>query len=293
MAKKRKAASRRSGMQTVILCISTAMVLILLGFVVLSVLTARNLSICVKENLTLTVMLNDSVTAEDGMALGRKLQKQAYAKHVTYISKEQALQEEIREMGVDSLEFLDQNPFVATLEVQLQADYANSDSLKHVLQQLSKNKRQVTEVVYQKDLMDDVNRNLQRVSLVLLVLAVLLIFISYSLISNTVRLSVYSRRFDIHTMKLVGASWGFIRKPFLKQALGVGFGASLLACVVLGAVVYGLYRYQPGIEQFITWRELAVTAVSVFVFGFVIVLLCTLISVNKFLRMTAGELYKV
>ena len=293
MAKKRKTVSRRSGMQTATLCISTAMVLILLGLVVLSVLTAHNLSNYVKENLTVTVMLSDSVTAKEGMTLCRQLEKKNYAKRVVYISKEQALKEQTEAMGSDPSEFLGVNPFVATLEMQMQADYANRDSLQKIVKVLKRNKEQVTDVAYQEDLMDSVNRNLQRISLILLVLAVLLIIVSYSLISNTVRLSVYSRRFVIHTMKLVGASWSFIRKPFLKQALSVGFIASLLACMVLAGVAYALYRYQPGIEEVIAWPELAITGVAVFVFGFVIVLFCTLISVNKFLRMTAGELYKI
>jgi len=293
MAKKHNTGSRRSGMQTVTLCISTAMVLILLGLVVLSVLTARNLSNYVKENLTVTVMLSDSVTAKEAKALGRSLERMIYAKKVTYISKEQALKEQSEAMGSDPSEFLGINPFVATLEMQLQADYANRDSLQTVVKQLLKNKKQVTDVAYQEDLMDSVNRNLQRASFILLGLAVLLIFVSYSLISNTVRLSVYSRRFDIHTMKLVGASWGFIRRPFLKQAMGIGLVASLVACGVLGIVAYVLYRYQSGIEEVITWRELVVTGIAVFVCGFLIVLFCTLISVNKFLRMKAGELYKI
>ena len=124
-------------------------------------------------------------------------------------------------------------------------------------------------------------------------LAVLLIIISYALISNSVRLGVYARRFTIHTMKLVGAPWSFIRRPFLWRSIFIGIVASLLACGVLGAIVYTLYQYQPGAEELVTVRELIIMAVSVFVFGFVIMLLCTLLSVNKFLRMTAGELYKI
>ena len=293
MRKKRKETSRRLGMQVVTLCISTTMVLTLLGLVVLSVLTAQNLSNYVREHLTVTVVLGDSVLEKDGRILCRQLQRRPYARTVTYISKEQALNEQTAAMGSDPSEFLGTNPFVATIEMQVAADYANSDSLRLIARQLRRNKAQVTEVAYQEDLTDRVNRNLQQASLVLLVLAVLLIIISYSLISNSVRLSVYSRRFAIHTMKLVGASWGFIRKPFLKQAIGIGFVSSLLACCVLGGVVWGVYQYQPGVDEVVTWWELALTGVAVLVFGFVIMLLCTLLSVNKFLRMTAGEVYKI
>ena len=137
------------------------------------------------------------------------------------------------------------------------------------------------------------NRNLEKLNILLLVLALLLTVISFSLINNTVRLSVYSRRFLIHTMKLVGASWGFIRRPFMKQGLMVGIIAALLAIMALGAAIYALYYYEPGILRIITWRELLITALSVLVFGLVITLTCSYVSVNRFLKMPAGELYKI
>ena len=280
-------------MQAVTLCISTTMVLILLGLVVLSVLTTRNLTDYVREHLTVTVMLGDSVSAKDGMALGQQLQQAYYVKDVAYISKEQALKEQSEAMGSDPSEFLGVNPFVATLEMHLKAEYANTDSLKKISNLLKANKRQVTDVAYQENLTEQVNRNLNRISMILLGLAVLLLIVSYSLIANSVRLDIYSRRFSIHTMKLVGASWSFIRWPFLRRSMNIGLVASLLACAALAALVYGLYEYQPGIEEVITWLELAIMGVAVFAFGFLIMLFCTLISVNKFLRMSAGELYKI
>ena len=143
-------------MQAVTLCISTTMVLVLLGFVVLSVLTTRNLSNYVRENLTVTVMLGDSVTAKEGIALGKKLEKRPYAKEVAYISKEQALKEQSEAMGNDPSEFLGVNPFVATLEMRMNADYANADSLRKIARELKKNKRQVTDVAYQEDLTEKV-----------------------------------------------------------------------------------------------------------------------------------------
>jgi len=291
MKKKNSQTGRRHGMQVVTLCISTTMVLILLGLVVLSVLTAHNLSNYVRENMTVTLMLGDSVTVADGQALGRRLQQQPYAKQVTYISKEQALKEGTEALGSDPSEFVGTNPFAAMLEMQVMSDYANGDSLKMITALLLKNKRQVTDVAYQEDQIDDVNRNLHRINMILLVLAGLLIFVCYALVSNSVRLSIYARRFTIHTMKLVGAKWSFIRNPFLRNSIVVGLLAALLACGVLGGVVYAIYRYQPGAEDIISYPELIITAASVFFFGFIIMLLCTLLSVNKFLRMRAGELY--
>lgn len=268
------------------------MVLILLGLVVLSVLTARNLSNYVKENLTVTIMLGDTVSVNDAHRLCRNLYHRPYSHNIDYISKEQALKEQTAAMGSDPSEFLGTNPFSATLELQLHSDYACRDSIVWIEKELKANPL-ITDVAYQEDLMDMVNKNLQKVNIVLLILAMLLTFISYSLISNTVRLGVYSRRFLIHTMKLVGASWGFIRRPFMRNAISVGVVAAILATVVLGGAFYALWQYEPNITNIVTWQVLAITAVSILVFGIVITALCSYISVNKFLKMTAGELYKI
>ena len=292
MARKNQTSRRRHGMQVVTLCISTTMVLILLGLVVLSVLTARNLSNYVKENLTVTVMLADTVSVNDAHRFCRDLYHRPYARNIDYISKEQALKEQTEAMGSDPSEFLGMNPFSATLELQLKSDYACHDSLTWIAKEL-KQHVQVTDVAYQEDLMDMVNKNLQKVNIILLILALLLTFISYSLISNTVRLGVYSRRFLIHTMKLVGASWAFIRRPFMRDAITIGIVAAFLACCILGAAFYALWQYEPNITTIITTDMLVITAAAVLLFGLVITALCSYISVNKFLRMTAGELYKI
>lgn len=292
MKKRKKKTGSRRGVQWVTLCISTAMVLVLLGVIVFSVQTSRNLSAWVKENLTVTVMLGDDVSVNEAKRLCRDLYHRPYARNIDYVSKEQALKEQTEAMGSDPSEFLGANPFVATLELQLKSDYANSDSLKWIVYELQKNPK-VTDVAFQEDLMDNVNKNLARMNIVLLCLAVLLTFVSFSLINNTVRLSVYARRFLIHTMKLVGAPWGFIRRPFVRQAVAVGIIAAVLAIAVLGGCVYALYTFEPNILNIITWRELAITAAAVLLFGLIITLLCTWISVNRFLKMTAGDLYRI
>lgn len=292
MGKKRNKARVRHGLQGVTLCISTALVLILLGMVVFSVLTARNLSAYVKENLTVTMMLGEDMTNSEARQLCRDLKKRPYISRMTYISKEQALKEQTEAMGTDPSEFLGMNPFVSSIELQLKAQYANSDSIKWISKDLKRDSK-VTDITYPQDLMDSVNHNLQRINLVLLVLAVLLTCVSFSLINNTVRLGVYARRFTIHTMKLVGASWGFIRRPFLGNAIGVGLMAAVIANGVLASGIYALYTYEPGVLTVLTWDVLAVTGGSVFLFGIIITLLCAYFSVNKFLRMKAGDLYKI
>ncbi len=292
MSKKRKKARSRRGLQVVTLCISTTMVLILLGMVVFFVLSARNLSAHMKENLTVTVMLKDSVSVNDAHLFCRDLYHRPYSRNIDYISKEQTKEDQIKELGSDPTEFLGFNPFPATLEIQLKADYANRDSLKWIAKEIRKDSR-VSDLAYMEDLMNKVNVNLSRISIILLVLAVLLTFVSFSLISNTVRLSVYANRFVIHTMKLVGASWGFIRRPFLNQAMMIGVIAAILAIGILGAGVYGLYLTQPGVLDIVTWEVLVITAAAVLLFGIIITALCAWLAVNRFLRMRAHELYKI
>ena len=211
MGNKRKTTSNRQGLQVVTLCISTAMVLILLGLVVFTVLTAHNLSNYVKENLTVTMMLEEDMTNPETQQLCKNLRTRRYISDLHYISKQQALKEQTAAMGTDPSEFIGANPFLGSIEVNLKADYANSDSLRWIEKELKKYPK-VGDITYQQDLMDSVNNNLQKISIVLLILAALLTFVSFSLINNTVRLGIYARRFSIHTMKLVGASWGFIRR---------------------------------------------------------------------------------
>ena len=292
MRKKNKKTRSRHGLQAVTLCISTAMVLILLGLVVFSVCTARNLSAYVKQNIVVTMMLQDDMTTGEAHQFCNKLQARPYICSLQYISKEQALREGIKALGTDPREFAEVNPFLSSIEITLKSDYANSDSLQFISKEL-KAYPKVSEVKYQKDLIDSVNENIAKISLVLLALAVLLTIVSFSLINNTVRLSIYARRFSIHTMKLVGASWGFIRAPFVCHYVLLGLLAALIACCVLGGAVYALFMYEPDVLDLITWQVLAVTAGTVVVFGIFITAICSIISVNKFLRMKAGDLYKI
>ena len=279
-------------MQGITLCISTALVLILLGMVVFSVLTAQNLSAYVKENLTVSMILSEDMNNSEALQLSKDIAKRKYVSKVDFISKEQVLKEQTAAMGTDPSEFIGANPFVSSLELRLRAGYANTDSLRWIVKDLKKNKK-VTDITYPQDLMDSVNDNLRKINLVLLVLAILLTCVSFSLINNTVKLGVYARRFNIHTMKLVGASWGFIRRPFLRKAMTIGLIAAVIANAVLASGIYLLYTYEPGVIAVITWQVMAITGASVFLFGILITLLCAYFSVNKFLKMKAGDLYKI
>ena len=268
------------------------MVLVLLGMVVFSVLAARNLSNYVKENLTVTVMLSEDMTNSEAQQLCQQLRKERYISGLTYISKEQALKEQTAALGANPAEFLGENPFTPSAEIHLIPECANADSMKWIAKQLKADK-QVSEVTYEKDLMNKVNKSLRKIMLVMIVIAVLLSFVSYTLISNTVRLGIYARRFTIHTMKLVGASWSFIRAPFLKMGALQGLIAALIADAALAGCIAWLYRFEPDITEVVTVETLVITGVSVVLFGLIITTFCVYLSLNHFLKMKAKDLYKV
>lgn len=292
MGKNKNKTRNRQGLQVFTLCISTAMVLILLGMVVLTVFTARNLSSYVKENLTVTMLLGEDITNPEAQQLCDKLVTKPYINKLEYISKEQVLQEQKEVLGTDPSEFAGTNPFGSQIEFQLNAEYATNDSLKWISDELTKIPK-VTEIRYPEDLVESVNKTLARMSLVLLVLAGLLLIVSFVLINNTVKLGIYARRFNIHTMKLVGASWGFIRRPFIKQAIVLGIVAAIIALVVLAAGLYFLFRFDPEVKEVLTWQVMAITGIAVLLAGVIITTICSWLSVNKFLKMKAGELYKI
>ena len=292
MAKKRNKARSRHSLQVVTLCISTAMVLMLIGMVVLTGFTSRNLSSYVKENLTITMILQPDMNTEESSALCQRIRNLHYINSLNFISKEQALKEGTRELGANPAEFAGENPFTGEIEVQLKANYANNDSIRNIVQQL-RTYRGVSDITYPQSLVESVNQTLGKISLVLLVIAVLLTIVSFSLINNTIRLSIYARRFSIHTMKLVGASWNFIRAPFLRRAVLEGLVSALLAIAVLGIGICLLYEKEPEITKLLSWDALIITAIVMLAFGVIIATFCSWLSVNKFLRMKAGDLYKI
>ncbi len=277
-------------MQFVTSCISTTMVLVLLGLTVFFVLSAQSLSAYVRENLNFTVLVRENVSESDILKFQQELNKYPFVKSSLYISKEQALKEQTEAMGSDPAEFIGYNPFSPIIEVKLLSAYANTDSIAWVKSLIEQNKI-VGEVDYQEALIQSVNTNLHKISLGLLALAGLLTLVSFALINNTIRLTIYSKRFLIHTMKLVGASWGFIRRPFLVRNFWIGIISGLLAGVVLLGGAYALVRHEPDLLAVITTGILLRVVASVLVFGVIITWLCAYFSINKYLRMRADTLY--
>ena len=279
-------------MQFITSSISTTLVLLLLGLVVFFVLAANNLSVYVRENINFSVLISDDMKETDILKLQKLLNNEPFVKETEYISKKQALKEQTEAMGTDPQEFLGYNPFTASIEIKLHSDYANSDSIAKI-EKLIKRNTNIQDVLYQKDLIDAVNENIRNISLVLLALAVMLTFISFALINNTIRLAIYSKRFLIHKMKLVGASWGFIRRPFLKRNIWSGVLAAFIADTILMGAAYWLVSYEPELIRVITPEVMLLVSGAVLVFGVVITFLCAYLSINKYLRMKASTLYYV
>ena len=279
-------------MQFITSSISTTLVLLLLGLVVFFVLTAHNMSVYVRENISFSVLISDDMKEADILKLQKKLNQEPFVKQSEYISKKQALKEQTEAMGTDPEEFLGYNPFTASLEIKLHSDYANSDSIAKIEKMIKKNSN-IQDVLYRKELIDAVNENIRNISLVLLALAVVLTFISFTLINNTIRLAIYSKRFLIHIMKLVGASWSFIRGPFLRKNVWSGVLAGMLADAILMGTAYWAVTYEQELIQVITPEVMLIVCGSVLVFGIVITWLCAYISMNKYLRMKANTLYYI
>lgn len=276
--------------QAITSTISTSLVLILIGLVILLSLTARVVADSVKENLTVTIVLNDDVQTNQAKQLQDSLCTLRYVGNIDYISREQAMQEQIESMGIDPTEFLGANPFSISMEIKVKPEYSVTDSLQWISTELRSTKS-IAEVIYQKDLVDSLNRNLQRASFFLLAIAMLLIVISLSLINNTVRLSIYNHRFLLYTMKLVGARWSFIRRPFLIKAFWMGIASALIANTALFAGIYWAASHDEDVFRYVTQQNMAYTAIAILVVGLVLTIVCTFFSVTHCLKMRRSKLY--
>lgn len=272
--------------------VSISLVLFLLGLVLLIGLLGNRLSVYVKENISFSVVLQDQLKEREVKAMCRKLDALPFIKSTEYISKEMAAEELEEELGENPETFLGFNPLSATIEVKLKAEYANPDSLRMVENRI-KAYTSVSDLLYRKDMMEMVHENMNRLTLILLGLAVILMAISFVLIGNTIRLLIYSKRFLIYTMKLVGATAGFIRCPFIWYNLVSGLVASVLAICMLTGLLYYLQGEMSGLIQFLDLRALLIVYAVVVLLGALLSVVATAIAVNKYLRMDFGKLYYI
>ena len=271
---------------------SIALVLFLLGLILLIGVLGKELSAYVKENISFSIVLKDALSTTEIKKMQKQLDTLPSIKSTTYISKEQAAKELEEELGENPETFLGFNPLQASIEVKLHSEYANPDSLQHI-EKAIKNYTTVSDLLYRKDMMQMVNENVKQVSLILLTLAVILMAISFVLISNTIRLLIYSKRFLIHTMKLVGATAGFIRRPFIWYNLVSGFFASILAILMLTGALYYLQNELDGFIRLLDFQTLFFVFAGVLVMGILLSTVATVFAVNKYLRMNVDKLYNI
>lgn len=290
MVKQKK--KRKIDLLFITACISTSLVLLLIGIVALLLLTANDLSRHLKQEMTVEVILKESITDTQLSTLRRSIEASPYCAVCSYISKDDALKDMTKAMGTDPSQFLEYNPFYASLNIRVEADYACNDSLKLIEKKIAAQEG-VREVTWQKDLLDIINSNIRKVAGLLLVLAMILSLVSFTLINNTIKLTIYAQRFVLYSMKLVGAKWSFIRKPFISRNLWIGFTSAVLTCIIIW---YGLkigLKYEPWLIMLAEPRIIIPVFAVVMLIGLLITGICALHSVNRFLRMKSGELHYV
>lgn len=271
--------------------ISISLVLFLLGLVVLLSLFANNFSTYVKENLSFDVVLNDEMNIDQIKKLQRTLTTTTYVKSVRYISKEDAASQLEKDLGQSPEKLLGFNPLPAILEVKLNSEYATNDSITLIDKSIRNMSTNIQDIQYRKDLIQMVNDNMRKIGFVILGMAVLLLIISFALINNTIRLMIYSKRFLIHTMKLVGATNGFITRPFIGSNILSGIIASFIA---IGLIIWLLYYVAKDVIDFtklIDTNTLIIVFASVLAFGVIISIVATWMAVSKYLKMHVDDMY--
>lgn len=270
--------------------ISISLVLLLVGVAGLLVANARSVSDYFKENMQVSVLMKQEVGDDEAMEYVSDLDAKPFIKSTTFVSREQGAKEMTDLLGEDFLNVFEAAPIPVSVDVTLKADYVSSDSLEVVKNEIMKSPL-VDEVVYQQSLVDKLNTNLRKVSMVLGVFIVLLLFISFVLINNTVRLNVFSRRFTIHTMRLVGATKSFIRAPFLVQAVFQGLFSALLATLMLvGILFFVRSEFAQLFEVFRLDMLLIVIGVEILA-GVLICVVSTALVVGRLVSLSKDELY--
>ena len=270
--------------------ISISLVLLLVGVASMLLVNAKGVSDYFKENMQISVLMKQNVSDEDALEFREGLEKERYIKNTVFVSREQGQRELADQLGEDFLDVFETSPIPVSIDVTLNADYVSADSLEVVRTEIAKSPL-VDEVVYQRSLVDALNANLSRISLILAVFIGLLLFISFVLINNTVRLNVFARRFTIHTMKLVGATKSFIRAPFLVQSAFQGVFAAVISIIVLVGVLFFVKSEFEQLFEVFRLELLLLVVGIVIVSGLVICVVSTYFVVGKLVSLKKDELY--
>ena len=272
--------------------ISLSLVLFVLGILGLVVLSAKKLSDYVKENIGLSVILNDSIKEADLMLIRKQLDAAPYVKKATYVTKEEAAKSLQEDLGEDFVKFLGYNPLLSMFDIKMKAEYANNDSLAAIEKRLVLNTN-IKEVYYQKSLVDLINENVRKIGFVLLGFCVLLSIISIALINNSIRLFIYSKRFTIKTMQLVGATQGFISRPFILKSVWNGFYSSLITIALLMGLIYTAQNNFPELIELQDVTLFIELFIMIIIAGIGITFISTYFAVKKYLKIQTEDLYQI
>ncbi len=270
--------------------ISVTLVLFLLGLVGLLILDARKLSDFMKESFGFSIMIKENAKDVEIRLFQKTLDAKVYVKSTRFVPKEVAASELRKELGEDFLQVLGYNPLLSSIDVYLKADFAKPDSIKKIISDITKFPV-VKEVYYQKSLLQAINQNVKKISLILLAFSFLLLLIAVTLINNTVRLMVYSKRFIINTMQLVGASSGFIRRPLLLRGIIQGMLGGLLAAGMVAVVIYLLQKEFKDFYLIQNYENIVILMTGMIALGILLTLTSTFFAVNKYLSVDEDKLY--
>ena len=271
---------------------SIALVLFLLGVFALLMMHAQKLSNHLKENIGFEVVMNSNVKEDNILKLQKELDAMPAVKSTTYITKEEAIRRLSEDLGEDFLQWLgnEDNPLLPSIDVRFKADYANNDSLNLIQAQLLKNK-DIKEIYYHKSLVNLINQNMNRIGLGLMIASLVLLIIAITLIRNTIRLSIYSKRFLVRSMQLVGATPAYIRRPFIRSGITQGFFGALIADAFLALLLYGLYQRLPELTLVQDYTIIICIFGGIIVLGILLGGLSTRFALRKYLNADVDKLY--
>lgn len=288
----RSSSKRRVAGSYAMSLMSITLVLFLIGAFAIFMMHAQKLSNHVKENLGFEIVMNSDVKEANILRLQKELDAMPAVKSTEYITKEEAISRLSEDLGEDFLQWLgnEANPLLPSIDVRFHAAYANSDSIAVIESQLLEN-TDIKEVYYQKSLIDLINNNIRKIAIVLMIVSLALLFIAIALIRNTIRLSIYSKRFLVRSMQLVGATESFIRRPFLKQGVSQGFFGGLLADLFLVGILYWISKRVPDLILIQDMYVICAILLAVIVLGMVLAWFSTRAALDKFLKADLDKLY--